>query len=71
MEDIYKTIQNLYLHDRVTYYSVEELIYLEVWRRMRGVIMITHRLMVLVHKVVTNKIILLEKTIQTCARMLS
>ena len=55
-------------------YMVEyllRLIYLKVLRRMRSVFMITHLLMIPVHKVVTRKIIVLEKSIQTCARMLS
>ena len=34
-------------------------------------IVITLRLMIVVHKVVTTKIVVLEKTIQTCTRMLS
>jgi hypothetical protein len=33
--------------------------------------MIIHRLMILVHKAVIKEIVVLEKAIQTCVRMLS
>ena len=61
-----ENIQHLYLYSMVTFWGS---FYLEVWRRMRSVIMVTNWSMILVHKVVTRKIVLLEKTIQTCARM--
>ena len=35
------------------------------------IIVVSHGLIILVHKVVTRKILVLEKTIQACARILS
>ena len=64
-----ENIQHLCLYGRVAYWS--SFIWNDVWTRMRSVIMITCWFMILVHKAMTRQIVVLEKTNQTCPRMLS